>query len=132
VDDAEHRALVVHQRDVDRELAVPLHELLGAVERIHHPQPVPFPARGKGRLRRLFGQHRDLRRDAPEAGEDQLLGAQVRLGERRTVRLFLDAERGRIDLEDCAPGLARERGHVEQQPVRVGRHFGSGKWRVIS
>ena len=35
-----------------------------------------------GDLARFLGEHRDLRRDALESREDQLLGAQVRLGER--------------------------------------------------
>ena len=87
MDDAEHRPLVVDERDVDGELAVSLHELLRAVERVHDPEPAPVPARGEGGLGGFLGQHRDLGRDAPQAREDQLLGAQVRLGERRAVRL---------------------------------------------
>ncbi len=41
-DDTEHRAMSLDQRDVHRELAVAIDELLGAVERID--QPVPAPA----------------------------------------------------------------------------------------
>jgi hypothetical protein len=34
---AEHRLVVAHQRDIDGELAVALHELARAVEGIDHP-----------------------------------------------------------------------------------------------
>ena len=77
-DDAEHRAAVAYQRDVDRELAVSADELLVPSSGSTEPELVPVSAhvigvRGLG----FLGQHRDAGR---ERGAIRRRGCDARRG----------------------------------------------------
>ena len=99
VDDAHHRAAVLDDRDVDRELAVLRDELLGAVERIDECEPAAvFGHVSAGH--RFFGDHLKVRLGLGEPLQDDRFGKAVRLRQKGRIQLCLDREIGAVDAHD--------------------------------
>ena len=80
--DAEHWRMVVDERDVDRELAIATHELLGAVERVDQPVGIPAAAFDIRHGCRFLGHDRILRLQGAQSGDDFGIGRQICRGER--------------------------------------------------
>jgi len=96
---------VLDERDIDRELPVPLQELLGAVERVHGPELAPVaPQFVGGFLDGFFRQHRDAGKPLAEPRRDQPVRAQVRLGDGGAVLFSPRLDVGVIDLHDHCAG----------------------------
>ena len=78
-------AVVVHQCDIDRKLAVTFDELLGPVERIDHPEEIPVAPLLVEQVAPLFAQQRDMGR--PQVAFDQRMGFAVGQCDRCPVAL---------------------------------------------
>ncbi len=118
--------MVADQRDIDREFAVAVDELLGAVERIDEPEILPAVAHG-GRvfLGRFLRKHRYFRCQAPQPGAEDVVGGAIGPRDGRIVGLVADVVGRCVDLEN---GLAR---HLDQ-PQDVGQErlrVTQGGWR---
>jgi hypothetical protein len=101
LDHAEHRHAVLDEGDVDGELAIALDELARAVERIDHPQPRPAPAQRRGnRIGGFLRQHRHVRRQVAQAGDDAAVRGEVGRGQRAGIGLVRDVEVVGVDRED--------------------------------
>ena len=113
----EHRLAVLHQRNIDRELAIAFDELPRAVQRIDQPEPLPVASRLEALWRRLLGQHLDFGCQGTEARADDPLRCQIGLGQGRAIVLERDVECGAIDAHDL---IARGIGNPDHgaQPVR--------------
>ena len=124
--DAQHRLMVAHQGDVDRELAIAADELLGAVERVHQPQLGPGAADRK-RVRGLgfLGQHRDRRRQRRELARENLVSRTVGKGDRRLVCLVLDPVGRGIDLENGGGRLGDGVADAGEQDCGIGWQGGT-------
>ncbi len=123
--DAEDGMVALHQRDVDRELAVPAQELLGAVERVHQPEPGRRRARQSLALGALLGNHRNARRPRAQDLDDDRLRALVGAGDRRVVGLapHIGRANGVVDLEDGDAGaLRRVAREIEERGDLAGAH----------
>ena len=112
---AEHRRAVFDQRHVHGELAVAVHELARAVERVDQPEKAA--CRGLETAGdRLLGDDREFRPQLPERTGDERLGARVGCGQRRAVRLFPGAEVGAVNLHHCCTGGTDDRDEGFEQP----------------
>ncbi len=80
--DAEHRHTRLDQGDVDRELAVALDELLGAVERIDQPEPSPDHFRRQAGDGFLFRDDWNVGRKRAQHRQDYRLGRRIGSGDR--------------------------------------------------
>ncbi len=105
MDDANGRTPVFHQGDVDRELAVFLHEFLGAIQRIHEPVGRPLAALRKGGLGTFFGEHGKPGLERGEAFDQTVVSGAVGLGEGGVVVLGLYVEVAAVDVENAVAGL---------------------------
>ncbi len=99
------------QGDVDREFPVALDELLGAVERIHEPEPFPAAAFLVGKSAGFLRDNRNVRCDAGKPIENDGVRAPVGFGERGRVVLHVDGEFGPVDLQHGLPRGAGDRVH---------------------
>ena len=110
VDHAEHRPMVVDQRDVDRELAVAIDEFLGAVQRIDQPVAVPAGCVPRSPADRTSSEMIGISGvSACQAGDDAVMRGEIGLRQRRLVVFALHVEIGRVDFEDRAAGILGER-----------------------
>jgi len=111
---AKHGSAVFDQRDVHRELAIALHELARAVQRVHQPE---------ARCRRrqailgtsLLGHGGDIRRQRGEMNQDHALGALVGLGHGGVVGLAAHGEIGFVHAHDFRAGAAHDGGQRFEQ-----------------
>ncbi len=116
--EAQHRAPVADERDVDGELPVATDELLGAVDRVDHPEACAhirnMPSRNS-----LLCNDRYLGSQPTQAGEDDLLGQTVGRGDRRFITLGLHAEIGLVDAHHDAARFADQRDQVVHQRGKI-------------
>ena len=96
VDNAEHRLAILDEGDEHREFAVADDKFPRAVERVDQPE-----ARRRtlepGLRHGLFRDDRDVGEGLAQHVEDDPLGGEIGLGERRLVVLFADVERIGVD-----------------------------------
>jgi len=121
-DDPQHRAASLDQGNVDRELAIARHELLGAIERVHQPETF-------GRTRALvghaafLGHDGDVRRQGLQARHDALMRRQVGRGQWTCIGLVHHGGRTAVvDGHDVPPGRfgqGHHRGHQRHQRIRL-------------
>jgi hypothetical protein len=99
--------MAVDERNVDRELAVALQELLGAVERVDEPIALPLAPRRRVGWGRLLGQDGQTRRELFEGATDDRVGHSIGFRQRRIVALALDGKiRAAVNLENRLSGFA--------------------------
>src|SRR5690606_3733792 len=83
VDDAENRALILDQCDVDGELAIARDEFLRAVQGIDEPVALPLLALTERNVARFFGEDGNVRCELAQSVDDDFMRAHVRERERR-------------------------------------------------
>ena len=108
--------MLINQRDIDGELAVALHEFLGAVQRINQPVAPPARALSKGHGRRFLGQDWDLRGQGTQAGHDQFMRGQIGGRQWTVIILGADAERRGVNVQNPRAGPGGQYPH-RFQPV---------------
>mmetsp|Transcript_24535 Transcript_24535/g.97370 ORF Transcript_24535/g.97370 Transcript_24535/m.97370 type:complete len:356 (+) Transcript_24535:188-1255(+) len=124
-DDARFRRAIFYEADVDRELPVPLDELLRAIEGIDAPKSRPVPALIEGEQFVLFRHDRDARVLGGEGLADDVVGGRVGAGQRRAVgfeiRDLLPVlfRRLVVDLHDRHAGVLRDGGDVVDRDRRA-------------
>ena len=104
IDDAHHRHAIANERDVDREVADPLNEFLGAVERIDEEKLAADRGQAAGG-HLLLGHDRHVRGGMAQTLEDDRLGGMIGLRHRRMVGLTLYFKAGDVDLVRGAASL---------------------------
>ena len=104
IDHAKHRFALLNQGDIDRELAVALDKLFGAVQRIHQPVALPvlalLPLLGV-----FFRQDRDIGGQRQQAAHNDFMRSNIRRGNRRIILLAGDVHR-LISIIDFHNGIA--------------------------
>ncbi len=102
---AEDRLVVLDERDVDRELAIAIDELLGAVEGIDEPVRIPAAALLETRESRFLRQDGQIGGQLLQSRDNEVMRRHVRPGDRRFIVLCLYIEIGRVNFEDRLAGL---------------------------
>ena len=77
MDNAEDRAPSLYQRNIDREFAISIDELPGAVEWIDQPVTLPQAAFVKGREAGFLGDYGNVGRQVFEFGNNALLRCEI-------------------------------------------------------
>ena len=114
--------MLVDERDIHRELAVALDELLRAVERIDEPITLPFAPRRVIGGQRLLGEDRQARVELLERLADDAVRDLVRFGQRRVVALARDGEIGAsVDVEYRAARVAGDLASCVEQTAVLAR-----------
>jgi hypothetical protein len=113
IGDVNHRPrtyVILHQRDIDRELVVPLYELHGAVQRIYQQEQLPVAPLVEAHFAPLFAQDRNT--GLPQVVLDGLVRETVGHGDGGAVAFEADVVvvAVLIDLHDRGP---RPDGRIE-------------------
>ncbi len=82
MDDAENRAMIVDQGNIDRELAIAVDEFPGAVQGVDQPVLRPLRALGKRRQSFLLRNDRNFGGKSTQAGDDTTMRGQIGLRQR--------------------------------------------------
>ena len=109
--DAEHQLAALQQRDLRREHGVLAHERLGAVNRVDQPDELGIERARAG----LLAMEAVMREALLQHGADRALGCNIRIGDRRLVRLHCDAQVAAIHAADhLGRGGGRLEGRIEK------------------
>ena len=127
----EYRPVSIDQRDVDREFAVTVDELLGAIEWIDQPVALPVLPLFESRQPVFLRDDRQVGGQGLQPGDDAAMGCQVGLRQRGLVAFRLNAEIRGVDFEYCLTRLAGECDDGLNQilevhaliPVRLGAQY---------
>ena len=84
-DHAEYHPPLLNQRDVNGKFLGACDKFLSAIQRIDQPPARPLRPRAERNVGSLFREHRNLRRQRVQAGQQQIMGRQVSGGYRRAV-----------------------------------------------
>ena len=106
IDHAAQWHAIFHVSDVHGEIAAPLHELLGAIQRVHNQE-----RRSAQRMARrlLFGDQHQVRIGRAQASRDDLIRRLIRLGHRAGVAFRLHRKiRPVVNLHDSVARFERQ------------------------
>ena len=120
---AETGLSLLDQRDVDGELAVPVHEFPGSVQGVDQPVALPVLPLIERRRFRFLRQHGCFRGQPCQRRGNDIVGREIRLGKRRCIGLCTHLEIRLIDVENRRAGPP---GHVEKWGDQV---FGQRRGR---
>ena len=126
---AKDRLAPFDQGNVDGELALPVNELLGAIQRIDQPERPRIDIRDMAGSDPLLRDHRYLGRQLRQARQDYGFGCLVRSGNGRSVRLRAHRHIALVVLEDHHAGAVRERDDLGQETIEIPHHCSAVKAR---
>jgi hypothetical protein len=106
VHDAQGGTLAVEEADHDGEATLAADEVLGAVERIDHPDPLALKAAAV--VGELFGEEAVVGEGGAQAVDDERVGLTVGLGDRLVARLALDGQAALVKATDQRAGSSSQ------------------------
>jgi len=131
-DHTQHRALILDQRDVDREFTIALDEFARSVQRVDHPQPRPVAAGLEVDFGRFLAEHGDVGGKLSERFDQRFMAGHVGAGQRAVVVLVLDLEIAFVDFEDTGRSFAASDQHtVDQASAFILFHIFSFRSRAM-
>jgi hypothetical protein len=108
---AQHRTVILDQRNIDGEFTVPFHELAGTVQRVDQPVTLPRTAHVEVGQSAFLRYNWHIGCQLAQAFHDRTMRRHVCLGQRRVIVLGFDVEVGRVDFENCSACTDRCRNH---------------------